>query len=226
MRPLKTTLLGLVALVLLLVAKEVTSSQPFLTEIMMTGAEFCPDGWNECNGDILSISQHHALFALLGTTYGGDGEETFALPDYRGRMVIGEGRRPGSANSYILGQKGGAETVTLQAQHIPVHQHGLYGSTRAATTPNPQNNFFAQTVLPAPYCPSSANVASFASDILTSAGMSGNLPHENMAPSVVSFCSWGLRLTLSLRFSMLVLFRSYWKGLTRAYYMTPPVLGD
>jgi microcystin-dependent protein len=97
-------------------------ADPFLGEIRMFGSNFAPSGWALCNGQLLAISQNDALFAILGTTYGGDGQTTFALPDLRGRLPIGPGQGPALQN-YILGEIGGAETVTLLTTQLPPHDH-------------------------------------------------------------------------------------------------------
>ena len=97
-------------------------SDPFLAEIIMFGGNFNPRGWAFCDGQLLPISQNTALFSLLGTTYGGDGRTTFALPDMRGRVPIHPGSGPG-LSTYRLGEKGGVEDVTLNTTQIPAHSH-------------------------------------------------------------------------------------------------------
>ncbi len=98
------------------------SAEPFIGEIAMFGGNFAPRSWALCNGQLLPISQNEALFSLLGTTYGGDGRTTFGLPDLRGRVPIHAGQGPGLSN-YQLGQRGGAETVTLTSAEMPSHNH-------------------------------------------------------------------------------------------------------
>ena len=95
---------------------------PFIGDIKLVGFTFCPRGWVEANGTVLEISNHTALFSLYGTTYGGDGRTTFALPDLRGRVPVHLGEGPGLAN-YVLGEKGGAENVTITPDQLPVHNH-------------------------------------------------------------------------------------------------------
>src|SRR4051812_19628298 len=97
-------------------------SEPFLAEIMIFAGNFAPRGWAFCNGQILSIAQNTALFSLLGTTYGGNGQTTFALPDLRGRVPIGVGQGPG-LSSISLGEVGGTENVTLLTTQMPMHDH-------------------------------------------------------------------------------------------------------
>ena len=109
---------------------------PFIGLIVMFGGNFAPRGWALCDGQLLPINQYSALFSILGTTYGGDGRTTFALPDLRGRVPIHEGTGPG-LSPYDLGQKGGSETVTLTTNQIPAHSHnfelGSTGSTPAGS---------------------------------------------------------------------------------------------
>ena len=101
-------------------------AQPYVGEIRMFAGNFAPAGWMFCEGQLLPISENETLFQLIGTTYGGDGESTFALPDLRGRIPIHQG------NGFILAETGGAEEVTLTVQQIPAHSHPLLGSTTAS----------------------------------------------------------------------------------------------
>src|SRR4026208_1382855 len=96
-------------------------SQPFIGEIRMFGGSFAPAGWAFCNGQLMPISENDALFTLIGTTYGGDGEETFGIPNLQGRVPAPVGQGPGLSNSYQLGEMGGVESVTLTTQQIPIH---------------------------------------------------------------------------------------------------------
>src|SRR6185369_16953456 len=104
------------------------SSEPYIASIVMFAGNFAPRGWAFCAGQILPISQNTALFSLLGTTYGGNGQTTFALPDLRGRVPNSSGQGPGLAN-YDLGQVGGFESITLTTNAIPAHSHGLPSHT-------------------------------------------------------------------------------------------------
>ncbi len=113
--------------------------EPFIGQIMMFAGNFAPRGWAQCNGQLLPIAQHSALFSILGTTYGGDGVTTFGLPDLRGRMPMHEGTGPGLTHRG-LGQKGGAETVTLTTAQMPSHGHSLSGNDQAPTTVRPAGN--------------------------------------------------------------------------------------
>src|SRR5438105_10342167 len=99
-------------------------SEPFLGQIMLFGGNFAPRGWAFCNGQIMSIAQNTALFSLLGTTYGGDGITTFALPDLRGRAPVGQGQGPGLSN-ITLGEASGTESITLTIANMPGHNHTL-----------------------------------------------------------------------------------------------------
>jgi microcystin-dependent protein len=114
-------------------------TEPFLGEIKLLPYTFAPKGWAFCNGQILPINQNTALFSLLGTNYGGNGVSTFALPDLRGRVPIHFGQGPG-LSSYVLGQVGGPETVTLTSNQIPAHSHTVQAGTNA-TTKNPTNSY-------------------------------------------------------------------------------------
>lgn len=107
---------------------------PFIGEIIMFGGNFAPRGWALCDGSLLPISQNTALFSILGTTYGGDGRTTFALPDLRGRAPIGEGNGPGLSN-YRLGQKGGTENTTLNITNMPNHTHSVNLSGATVSIP-------------------------------------------------------------------------------------------
>jgi microcystin-dependent protein len=110
--------------------------EPFIGEIRLVAFSFAPRGWAICSGQLLPINQNQALFALLGTTYGGDGRTTFALPDLRGRIPIGTGQPP-AGSSYPLGATGGEETVKLTTRQLPGHAHAVHASSAAGTTKNP-----------------------------------------------------------------------------------------
>jgi microcystin-dependent protein len=152
-------------------------ANPFLGEIRMVGFSFAPVGWAFCNGALLAIAQADALFNLLGTTYGGDGVNTFALPDFRGRIPIHMGQGPGLSN-YVVGQRAGDENVTLLPSQLPSHHHALQASQDAASTASPSGAFLGQTTVPA-YFPGPATAAMSISSIGPSGG---NLPHDNTMP--------------------------------------------
>jgi microcystin-dependent protein len=159
-------------------------SEPFYGEIRMFGFNFAPRGWAFCNGQILPIAQNTALFSLLGTMYGGNGQTTFALPDLRGRVPIHQGQGPGLSN-YTMGQVAGTETVTLTVNEMPQHIHQVAppSSTNSANASRPTNNIPAGgQFYTAP--PGNGTMAPFPSGI---AG--GSQPHQNIQPYLtVNFC--------------------------------------
>ena len=116
-------------------------AQPYVGEIRMFGGNFAPAGWMFCEGQLLPISENETLFQLIGTTYGGDGESTFGLPDLRGRVPIHQG------NGFILAETGGAEEVTLTVQQIPSHSHPMLGATGNGPQGNPAGNVLATSTI-------------------------------------------------------------------------------
>ena len=118
-------------------------SSPYVGEIRMFGGSFAPAGWAFCAGQLMPISENDTLFNLIGTTYGGDGQETFALPDLQGRIPIHAGQGPGISQNYQLGEKAGVESVTLTTQQIPIHTHALIGSSDIGIDPGPSNDILA-----------------------------------------------------------------------------------
>lgn len=162
-------------------------SDPFLAEIRMFGFNFAPTGWAQCNGQLMPLSQNTALFALLGTIYGGDGKSTFALPNLQSSVPIHVGyNQPGQGLSpYDLGQQGGAQFVTLLESEMPAHNHLFTASEEQANENNPGNNVPAGGV--AIWATASAPLSPMAFQTLSPAG--GSLPHNNMMPYlVVNFC--------------------------------------
>ena len=149
-------------------------SQPFVGEIRMFAGNFAPAGWAFCNGAILPISENEVLFQLIGTTYGGDGESTFALPDLRGRVPVHAG------NGYILAENGGVEAVTLTVNQIPAHSHQLVASTDIPTLSSPANALTGQAA-GKPYRVPGATAQLSAS---TLAPVGGGQPHDNLQPYV------------------------------------------
>jgi microcystin-dependent protein len=148
-------------------------SNPFIGEIRMFGGNFAPAGWAFCEGQLIPISENDALFTLIGTTYGGDGQETFALPDLRGRLPIHQG------NGFILAQTGGVESVTLTVQQIPVHNHAFLGTSSNANDANAVNNVVAQATAGFPYL-NAAPTVQMAPQSIGSTG--GSQPHDNFQP--------------------------------------------
>ena len=116
-------------------------AQPYIGEIRMFAGNFAPVGWMFCGGQLLPISENEALFQLIGTTYGGDGESTFALPDLRGRLPIHQG------NGFILAETGGAEEITLTVNQIPSHSHPMLGSLNTANNNAPANQVLASSAV-------------------------------------------------------------------------------
>jgi len=112
----------------------------YLGEIRMFGGTFAPQRWAICSGQTLPISEHESLFNLIGITYGGDGQETFKLPDLQGRVPVHRGRSPGVEQNYVIGEKAGVETVVLNTRQLPEHTHQLQASQGAGTSPNPERN--------------------------------------------------------------------------------------
>jgi microcystin-dependent protein len=151
---------------------------PILGEIRIFGGNFAPKGWAFCNGQLLNISQNSALFSLLGTTYGGDGRVTFALPDLRGRAPIGFGQGPG-LSSYALGEQGGTEAVTLLVTEMPTHNHALGANSANGTSTVAQNNVPATSASRDNQYSPTVN-ATMSPTAIGPAG--GNEPHENRQP--------------------------------------------
>lgn len=154
-------------------------AQPYVGEIRMFAGNFAPAGWMFCEGQPLLISEYEVLFQLIGTTYGGDGQSTFVLPDMRGRIPIHQG------NGFILAETGGAEEITLTVNQIPAHSHPLLAVNGTGGSSSPQNNLLAKSTSNTPY-------TSFAPDTNLSPGsvgsVGGSQPHTNFQPYLcVSF---------------------------------------
>lgn len=150
-------------------------AQPFLGEIRIVAFGFPPKGWALCNGQTLSIAQNQALFAILGTFYGGDGARTFNLPNLQGAVPIGQGQGPGLTNRDI-GSTGGSSSVTLTVGQIAMHQHAANATTTAATTSNPGNALLATAGLA--NFGTGGDPAQFGNLTYTGSGQ----PHENRQP--------------------------------------------
>jgi microcystin-dependent protein len=148
-------------------------AQPFVGEIRMFAGNFEIAGWAFCDGRLLPISENETLFTLIGTTYGGDGESTFALPDLRGRLPIHNG------NGFILAETGGAESVTLTVNQIASHTHSLIATTSVANQSSPKNNIAAQSTAADLYIEDTATAA-LAASVITPTG--GSQPHTNFQP--------------------------------------------
>ena len=150
----------------------------YVGEIRIFAGIFAPQGWAFCDGSIQSIADNDVLFQLIGTTYGGDGQQTFALPDLRGRIPIHMGSGPGLSN-YVIGQFGGTETVTLLTQQLPSHNHIVTGSSANAVTTDPTNNFLAAQPGLLEYSSGPPGGTLNAASV-SNAG--GSQPHENRMP--------------------------------------------
>lgn len=157
-------------------------ADPFVAEIRIFPFNFAPKGWAWCNGQLLPISQNTALFSLLGTTYGGDGKSTFALPDLQGRAPVHPGQGPG-LSLHFLGETGGSETVTLLESETPAHSHAMMANVSPGllNTPAPDRTLSrsqgGNAYVPGSPIPTPVNLAS---QILAPTG--GDLPHNNMMP--------------------------------------------
>lgn len=148
-------------------------AQPYVGEIRMFAGNFAPAGWMFCEGQLLPISENETLFQLIGTTYGGDGESTFALPDLRGRLPIHQG------NGFILAETGGAEEITLTVNQIAGHSHAFLCSTNNATGGNPQNSVLGQSASVKVFLEDAPN-QNLSPVAMTPVG--GSQPHTNFQP--------------------------------------------
>ena len=155
-------------------------SEAYVGEIRYFPYTFAPLGWLTCDGNLVSISEYETLYVLIGTTYGGDGERTFGLPDLRGRVPIGFDPQ---SSAYQLGAVAGSETVTLIANQLPAHSHVVQASTATATAINPTGRVFAANAANAIYtAPSPSTTVAMNGTAIGVAGSS--LPHENRAPTL------------------------------------------
>ncbi|KAF2341824.1 phage tail protein [Flavobacterium tistrianum] len=154
-------------------------AQPYIGEIRMFGGNFAPVGWMFCEGQILSISEYETLFQLIGTTYGGDGQSTFALPDLQGRVPIHSGTST-SGTTYTLAETGGAEGITLTTNQIPAHNHSLIATTDLADTASPSNALFSTNPPGSKMFSSAAPTTALSATSITATG--GSQPHTNFQP--------------------------------------------
>lgn len=153
-------------------------AQPYVGEIRIFAGNFAPAGWEFCSGQLLPISENETLFQLIGTTYGGDGQETFALPDLRSRVPIHQGQGGGLSNR-ILAETGGTEEITLTVQQLPVHSHTPLANSNAGNEPSPINNVWAAQSIVNQYT-SVTPVVPLGVPSMSAAG--GSQPHENIQP--------------------------------------------
>jgi microcystin-dependent protein len=148
-------------------------AQPYVGEIRIFAGNFAPAGWMFCEGQLLPISENETLFQLIGTTYGGDGQSTFALPDLRGRIPLHQG------SGFTLAETGGVEEVTLTAQQLPAHTHPMVASTNNAATAAAAGNVLAQTPTYTPYIAINPNSPLNAASV---GPVGGSQPHTNFQP--------------------------------------------
>jgi microcystin-dependent protein len=153
-------------------------SDPFIGECRLVAFNFPPNGWRMCAGDVLDISSNTALFQLIGTTYGGDGQQTFQLPDLQGRVPLHQGSFEGGP--FTIGQRGGSENVTLTTQQMPTHNHPLIASNVNGNSNFPQNNVLAPAATQVYVSSPSPLQAMRQSAAITPAG--SNAPHNNLQP--------------------------------------------
>lgn len=154
---------------------------PLIGEIRMFGGNFAPAGWMFCEGQLLPISENETLFQLIGTTYGGDGQSTFALPDLRGRVPIHQGT--GAGITFQLGEQAGVESVTLTTQQTPIHTHGLLcAASGGIPNSNPAGGFWAASDATQYSTIPGANQMGNAQNPLISDIAGGSQPHDNFMP--------------------------------------------
>lgn len=153
---------------------------PYVGEIRIFAGNFAPNGWAFCNGQLVPISEYETLFNLIGTTYGGDGQETFGLPDLQGRVPVHMGQGSGLSN-YVIGQMAGVESVTLTQQQLPNHTHALTATTAPGTGNSPAGNTFAQSSTVKLYTEDATTVNLAPTSILATGG---SQPHDNFQPSL------------------------------------------
>lgn len=156
-------------------------AQPYVGEIRMFAGNFSPAGWEFCSGQLLPISEYETLFNLIGTTFGGDGQSTFGLPDLRGRLPIHRGTYLGT--TFTLAEAAGAEQVTLTSNQMPSHTHTPKASS-AASSDNPSGTYWAASATGKPFVPvnppPTGNIVQMNAGTLAAAG--GSQPHDNMHP--------------------------------------------
>lgn len=154
-------------------------SQPFIGEIRMFGGNFAPAGWAFCNGQPMPIAENEALFQLIGTTYGGDGQETFNLPNLQSRVPIHQGQGPGTS-SYSLGESGGVESITLTTNQIPIHTHAALCSAVGGNSSNPAGGAWA--VSDTTQYANAAPDTQMGNPPIPAGSAGGSQPHDNMIP--------------------------------------------
>lgn len=168
--------------------------EPFIGQISLFGFNFAPKDWAICDGQLLSIAQNSALFALIGTTYGGNGQTNFALPDLRGRVPMGQGQGPG-LSPRNMGEVSGSENVTLQQSQMPMHSHMLSVSNQTASASDPTGHVLAASTGSDPVDGATVTVNTYGTNptgtaspqAISTAG--GSQPHDNMQPYLtMNYC--------------------------------------
>ena len=154
-------------------------ADPYVGEIRMFGGNFAPVGWLFCDGSLLPIAQYDTLFNLIGTTYGGDGQTTFALPDLRGRMPIHQGRGPG-LSPRVIGMMAGVEAVTIITPQLPTHNHTPVALREPGSLDTPAGNFWAGSSLTTQFVPGDQANTNMNVNAISATG--GSQPHDNMSP--------------------------------------------
>lgn len=154
---------------------------PYIGNIIMFGGTFAPVGWLICDGSLQSIAQYEALYNLIGTTYGGDGQSTFGIPDLRGRIAVSQGKGNG-LSSYVMGQMAGTNTVTLLPSQLPQHSHPITCNSGNADQASPNNNFLAASDALQEYAAGNTANSVMKGNAITPSP--GGQPHQNMMPSL------------------------------------------
>jgi microcystin-dependent protein len=157
--------------------------EPYVGEIRIFAGSFAPAGWAMCQGQLMPISENETLFNLIGTTYGGDGQETFALPDLQGRVPLHQGQGPGISQSYLIGEQAGVEDVTLTVQQTPIHNHAFLCTNEVGQQGQPGTAYYAQVTTGQLYNDPLDPLVQFNANMLSIVG--GSQPHENMQPFLV-----------------------------------------
>lgn len=164
--------------------KALAGSEPYIGDVIWVPFDYAPEGWLPCNGQVLQISQYQILYAVIGIQFGGDGTTTFKLPDMRGRTIIHASQQSGG-QSYAVGNSGGSEMVTLNANQMPSHAHNLVASNSSATATTPGNNMaYAKGDSAKTY--GNGSSATMSASAVSAAG--GNQPHNNMMPYTTLNC--------------------------------------
>jgi microcystin-dependent protein len=174
-----SVLLVLLAAATLVLLPSASAQTRYIGSISLVPYTFAPVGTASCNGQLVSIAENDALFNLIGTTYGGDGQTTFALPDLRGRVAIHQGTDPSTGRNFIIGEKSGEESVTLTVGQLPAHSHATVASTSFSNTVSPLGAYWAPRARTFLFSAATNEVA-MAPGALAQAG--GSQPHDNVKP--------------------------------------------